>query len=529
MAGESLRDYFIRFLFKTDKAGAKEAESTIKGLTHSIERLTAVSFAITQVTGAIREVFEPFARLGEFISHTAEEADQLRDLAERTGIASDEIEKFGFIAKISGTSQETFLTGMRHLEKAMGEVATGSKEASETFARLGVSIRDPSGRMRTVQEMLPELSEAFSRIPSHAEKSATAMKLFGRAGQELLPMLERGADEIRELQIELELLGGVTSEEFLDSSERYVDNMTKMTAVWKGIRQAIAGPVLKAINDVTDGFIEWWKTAGALIRSRISEWTFQLVTSFEAFGTTLRRLAPLLLATAALLNAPLLVMLGMRLAIGLLVDDFANWMAGNDSLIGRAIANWEDWLTEIGQTNPALEAVMRAFGEAVEWVHGQVVQLEVDWENFLKIIQDDSFSIGDTIKAFFSSLADFMLAPLVDTWERLRDLIFDTLMGAKRLAQAVGLEDLAKSLGGAASGVMGGAGVSHTIHEPVIPAGMGGAGASNSSVSAPVNINIQAAPGMDERKLAEEAARAAADHMDSVVRTGFNQLVPERY
>lgn len=555
MAGESLRDYFIRFLFKTDKEGAHEAHSQIEGLAHRIEELGKKAFVFNQVTQALGEIIEPFKKFGEFITSTAEEADAVAKLSERTGVATEKLEGYAFMARLAGTSSDTMMIGVRKLDQQLGEAANGSKESAENFARLGIRIRDSSGHIKKVDDLLPEVADALNKLPSHAQKTAAAIKLLGRAGQELLPVLSKGGEHMRELQKELVELGGTASEDLLASSGEYTDNLEKIRQVWKGIKREIAGPFIKAINESTNAFIAWYKSVGAVIRTRVAEWAYQAVTSFQALWGLVMRFSTALLLLAAALNIPLLAMIGMNLIIGLLIDDFANWMAGNRSFIGIAIANWDDWLAKIGETHPILAELMRLIGKLIAFGADGWVQLADAWTRMTDSILDGTWldSLKEMIKFAFKSIADFMLAPITDTVEKIKLLLFDTMIAIKNFLSnksmgGISLDGLAKGVGHQAAMMMqfgdsaakGLTGPEMAARLRALPNGVsgpngalaaagGGAAAGGSSVSAPVSIQVNASPGMDEKKLAQEVGKQFDMRMDSVMRQSFNAVVPESY
>lgn len=518
---DSLRDYFIRFLFKNE--GVDKLRSSVAGIEQGLDRAGRKAFAFNEKLQAVKHVLEPFRLLGEMVNRTAEEADALKDLAERTGIATDELEKYAYVAKLSGASTEALTTGLRVLEKNMGEAAQGSKTQVETFAKLGIRIHDTNGKLKTTQQLLPDVAKAFEKLPSHAQKTAYAMQLFGRAGQELLPMLAKGADKIREMQEELELLGGVTSEKFLAAADEYGDNINRLSAAWKGVRQAISGPIVEAINKIAAGFLTWWKVAGALVRSKIEEWSQQLVTSLQALWITVTKLAAPLLLFAAALNVPLLAMIALKLMLALLIDDFANWVAGNDSIIGRVIKNWDAWLDKIAETNPMLATVLATFGDLVKFVANSIEVISFGWEQLIKTISDGSFVDG--VKAMFSALADFITAPILSAVDTIKTSIFDMLLYVKGVAKSLGLEELSTSLGNAA-----GSFIRPNVDQRISPPIAGNTMTSNqSSNTTEVGINVVAAPGMNERALAEEIKKQFNMEMDSQLRGAYNVTVPEAY
>ena len=456
-----------------------------------------------ELTSAVGLLVAPSRQFGSFVDATAREGDALGDLTDRTGIATDALEGYAFMAKLAGTESQTMLVGIRKLETNLGQAANGSAESAQMFARLGIGIRDARGQLKSVDALLPEVSAAFQKLPNHAEKTAMAIKLFGRAGQELLPFLDKGPDAIAAMRKELEDLGGVSSQEFLDASSQYADNMDKLTVVWRGLRQAISGPIIRSINQAAEGFLAWWRAAGALMRVRIGEWAFQLTTSFDALWKMVSRFSTALIVLVAALNAPLLVMIGMKALIALLVDDFANWMAGNRSLIGIAIANWDNWIKKIGETHPVLASVMKFFGDFVQTVHDLIVEIGNDWEGFILK------PITDTI----NKLKSFSLAEWIGNAKK--ELAFMGVPGFGLTAEAKAGEQRVLP-----NGVAGPAGAL---------AGATSAAGSGATVNAPVNINVAAGPGMDEKALAEEVGKQFDMRMDAAMRQAFNAVVPEAH
>lgn len=521
---ETLREYFVKLLFKSDSAGASKAQKQLDHLKHSFEELGRKAFIFNEMFESVNRIVEPFKQVGEAIARTAEEADALGDLSERTGIATEALEEYAYMAKIAGSSSETLVTGLRILEKNMGMAASGGKEQAEAFSKLGISLHGANGKMKTTDELLPELSKAFQKLPDHASKTAYAMKLFGRSGQELLPLLERGPEDIENMRHELKALGGETSGEFLESAAVYADNVHKVSAAWKGVRQALSGPLLKMINDTTNAMLKWWKANGELVRGKLSEWIFQLRTSVEALWGMVVKIAPAFLLLAAALNVPLLVMIGMKLLIALLVDDFANWMADNDSLIGRAIKNWDEWLDKLTETHPVLAALLDAFARSMkmmgELMKSMLATLDVlldafidgGWDGFVKELSQSWDIAIQAWKEVFSGFWDWLgegmrnIPGIGKLLQFTDDLEQESAIKGKRMAMR--------------RAEMRGSASSNAINN---------VSSSSGGNSAQANITVNVPAGQDPKQTAEEISRMWDEKFDSEIRSGFNQLVPEEY
>jgi ribosomal protein L12E/L44/L45/RPP1/RPP2 len=134
-------------------------------------------------------------------------ADNLSKLSQKTGISVESLSLLKPIAEQSGVSLEGLAKGMQKLATAMVEAAGGSKEQVETFSRLGVSVKDAAGQLRPTEDVLLDLADAFAAMPDGAEKSALAVKLFGKSGVELIPVPQPGTRRHRELKQKFKELG----------------------------------------------------------------------------------------------------------------------------------------------------------------------------------------------------------------------------------------------------------------------------------------------------------------------------------
>jgi hypothetical protein len=529
VAEESLRDYVVKLLFKTDKEGVEKAEGSIERIHKGIEALGKRMFVFNELVEGVSRAFEPFKQIAEFVSETAKEAAEMGILAQKTGIAAEELEQLHHIARASGVSADSMTSSMRLLQRQMGLAAAGSKEAQGHFAEVGVNIRGANGEVKSASELLPELSEKFQGMKSDAERTAKAMELFGRGGTEMIPVLKKSREEIEGLREELEALGGATTERFMESSEHYRQNVERLHLVWKGIKEAVAGPLVEAINRINDSFIAWMRVNGEIVRGKLFEWVQQGVDSFKALWHLGERIGGVMLLIGAAMNIPLIAAVALRLIVGLLIDDFAHWLDGNDSLIGRAVENWDEWLGELQKTHPILAKLANVFGKSVKFIYDTIQDVKKAWFDLEKNFEEIGFveSIKLALRGFGDMLKDFFLAPISDTISRAKDAIFDLLLKLKGMAKAVGLDSLAESFGGAAASVMrGGEG---PRMRPSLASSSSTTNNVGGSPSMQTNVSVTAAPGMDEKKLAEHVAEKVAESQESMLRGAFDDLVPSAY
>ena len=204
------------------------------------------------------------ASLGLMVKKTADFGDELWDLKQRTGIAADTLSSFKLAADKSGTSLAGVALGLKFLGRNMADVAQGGEESAEAFRSIGVSVQDAAGKLRPLDAVLMDVADHFASMEDGAEKINLAIKLFGKSGTELIPMLNLGRVGIAELREEAKRLGIVISDEMASSADQFNDSMVSLKASLQGAGMVIGRslmPVIQSLaerlTDVMAGFQEW--------------------------------------------------------------------------------------------------------------------------------------------------------------------------------------------------------------------------------------------------------------------------------
>jgi hypothetical protein len=123
-------------------------------------------------------------------------ADNMNDLRQKTGVSVEALSQFGRAAEMSGTTIDGVAGAMAKLARGM----TATKgPAVDAMHSMGIASRDASGNLRSVDDVMLEVADKFKTMPDGAEKTALAIGLFGKAGADMIPMLNMGSAAIKEL------------------------------------------------------------------------------------------------------------------------------------------------------------------------------------------------------------------------------------------------------------------------------------------------------------------------------------------
>jgi hypothetical protein len=332
----ALRELLAAFSIDT---GA--ATSALKKVDSSLDKAS-------EKLGGLAEAFLGGATLEgmrSFISGQIEAADVIDKTSSRLGVSTEELQSFQFAADLAGVGAEEAGRSLGFLNKNIGEALGGNAESVKTFAALGVAIKDPSGQVRELGDVIPEVADAFAKMGSDQERTAQAMKLFGKSGAALIPLLKGGAAEIEKTRAEFEAFGSGLSKDFVDASVKTKDELTKLKFGVRGFKSAIALEMLPYVMKAVSVGQVWVKRLIKMSReTNLAKYAVVLfgaagVASAVKVATGFAKLFGLfptgnagLLKTLASMGGFGLV-LGLVLALALVFEDLWTGIQGGDSLI----------------------------------------------------------------------------------------------------------------------------------------------------------------------------------------------------
>lgn len=178
-------------------------------------------------------------------------ADQMANMSKRTGIVVESLSKLSYVAKMSDTSMETLQKSMKFLNTSLYDVSTGNKAAIDKFKEFGVAIYNADGTVKNAEQSLIAVADAYVKLDSEAAKTALATQVFGKAGQELMPMLAEGGAGIKALTDEAERMGLVVKGPTAAAAEALNDKLDKMKTFSQGVAIQVLNDLVPAMNKLT--------------------------------------------------------------------------------------------------------------------------------------------------------------------------------------------------------------------------------------------------------------------------------------
>ena len=254
---ETQRKLVTRWGFQVDlkplekmHAAIAEMKSGIKGLA-----LEAAGAAIV-----LFEMAETTAKLGKETALNAQ----------KTGLSTDSFQELAFAAKKTGVDAESLVMSMARLNRATFEAKTGNKEAIKTFMQLGGGVAQAAMSGKSTEEVFMKISERISGMKDQAAKTALVMSILGRSGFQMLPLLNKGPEGIREWMKEAKELGLVLDETAIKKSQEFQEELHGTESLVLGIKRSIGVGLLEPMTEVLKSFSAWIKANRELIKQNLT-------------------------------------------------------------------------------------------------------------------------------------------------------------------------------------------------------------------------------------------------------------------
>lgn len=332
--------------------------------------------------------------------------------------------------------------GETALSQELDDLGLSGKGASEAFRELGISVKNQDGSMKTSSAVMLELADRFKAMDDPGKKAELAMKLFGKAGAELVPMLNMGGSAIDALSVKM-------TTAFAEKADEYSDKMValggKIGAVGADIAIALL-PAITAITDALVGFFDWMKKQDPIIQN--------LIVTLGLAAIAFTALAPAITALVAV-GTPLVGLLGALFTGGGAVAGAFATLSGILGAtvpfftgLGAAIAAFVTWPVVLVAALVAAGVAIFVFRDQIAEFFSNMIEMltgvvEILWEtgepirtfwvNLWASIQGVTSSffdwIGGVFKAIGDTFAKFVVEPLSKAWRFIVDTAKSALRG----------------------------------------------------------------------------------------------------
>ena len=136
-------------------------------------------------------------KLYDMANDVAATGDNIDKMSQRLGLSREAYQEWDYVLSQSGVDINSVQTGMKTLTNSIDDAKNGTDKAIEKFTRLGITQEDLANKSR--EDIFAMTIAGLQKMTDDTEKAALANDMFGRSGQEMIPLLNASAESTEEL------------------------------------------------------------------------------------------------------------------------------------------------------------------------------------------------------------------------------------------------------------------------------------------------------------------------------------------
>ncbi len=272
-------------------------------------------------------VSAPMAAAGAGIFRMAQAqgawAEELGNLQAATGLSTTRLQELKYVSDMTGARFEGITNTSVLLQRKLMGIEEGSGPAAEAMTKLGVKIKDSHGQMRSMNNLLPEVFAALSKVKNPTQRNALAAQIFGRSMADVAPILAMSKAELDKMTAAAHASGKVMGEDTVSKLQTFDDQVGAVQLRIQGMATQALGAFLALpgpIQEVVLAFGGLVMAAGPLLQlsavlkamkvaqlGTVLAANLQKLAFLKAWAAALGPIAPVLIAIAAVGTAAYVV------------------------------------------------------------------------------------------------------------------------------------------------------------------------------------------------------------------------------
>jgi hypothetical protein len=226
----------LRDELKNVKRQQEETASSAEVLHRAWDSLVKLA-EVVAIAELAKEVFDTAVALGK--------------LSQITGVSTEKLSVYYKAATDVGVAHEAVDKGLAKLARSFVQLQAGNSGAASGFRLLHLSAKDFVGL--STDEKLLKVTNAFGKMKDGPEKAAAAIALFGKAGAQLIPVLDQlGGEEFAKVQAQAERLGLIFTQDMAEGALRAKAALADLKGIAEGATAQFETGLLPALAETAD-------------------------------------------------------------------------------------------------------------------------------------------------------------------------------------------------------------------------------------------------------------------------------------
>lgn len=239
----------------------KEAALLKNNFTDMAKTAAVAAAGIAAVSGAVVGAAVGMFKLA---SDAANAGSKIYDVTVKTGLTAETVSTLKLASDRTGVSMESLGTVVGRFSKVVGEAAQGSESARETLTRLGI---EPQEAIKDLDGALGKVFKRISDLPDPISKATLAQQAFGKAGTELLKVIDDFKGDLPGAIAEAKRLGLTMSGENVRAADDFADKMQLVSSQLEMAKVKIGQQLMPVFLNMAEKMSAWLSSnQGEVIR-----------------------------------------------------------------------------------------------------------------------------------------------------------------------------------------------------------------------------------------------------------------------
>ena len=204
----------------------------------------------TWAVAGIAAVAEISKKLYELTAQTSEYGDNIDKMSQKLGLSTEAYQKWDYVIGLAGGDIDSMSAGFKTMTNTLADAQNGTESAIEKFTALGISMEDINNL--DSEQMFEKVICTLQNMDDQTQKAAAANDLFGKSGQNLLPLLNQTNDETQELIDSTSELGLIMSEDSVEASAKFKDTQTTIKAAMDATSRSLGEMLMPYFQRLLD-------------------------------------------------------------------------------------------------------------------------------------------------------------------------------------------------------------------------------------------------------------------------------------
>ena len=228
-----------------EQGGSSFASKLATGITAASATIAA---AVTAATAAAVTVGKEFIEAANDVAAYGDEVDKT---SQKLGISAQAYQEWDYVMQLAGTDMSSMTTGFKTLTNHIADATAGSEDAIAMFESVGISLTDLQNM--STEDIFAATVAGLQEMEEGADRSALAVDLFGKSGQNMAALFNMTNEETEEAIALANEYGMVMSDDAVQASADYTDALTTLEKTFTGLKNNLMSQFLPSITTVMDG------------------------------------------------------------------------------------------------------------------------------------------------------------------------------------------------------------------------------------------------------------------------------------